>query len=98
MARFLLTVGVILSKSQLNAKTTFSCSKMLPQNDEKQPLMVHFWPRKVKNLAFSCDFDNMDVRTGYGRVPADLAATSLVDDRLTDRSIRYLNFVQSTAR
>ena len=50
--------AVLLSKSQLNAKTTFACSKMLAQNDEKQPLIVHFWPRKVKNLAFSCDFDN----------------------------------------
>ena len=49
----------VLSKSQLNAKTTFLCSKMLAQNNEKQPLIVHFWPRKVKNVAFSCDFDNM---------------------------------------
>ena len=40
----------ILPKSQLK--------KMLAQNDEKQPIIVHFLPRKVKNLAFSCDFDN----------------------------------------
>ena len=52
-------MNIVLSKSQINAKTTFSCSKMLAQNEEKQPLIVHFWPRKVKNLAFSCDFDNM---------------------------------------
>ena len=49
--------GTHIVESQLNAKTTFSCSKMLAQNDEKQPLIVHFWPRKVKNLAFSCEHD-----------------------------------------